>query len=179
MSDSLQNQLMALGLARDKPKKKHQAPSRKPTKPRSRPQDGGQNKAGEFSLAKAYALKKRDEQKQADRSRQKKLAEDRERRLLNNQIREIVKAHRLNRDDAEISRNFIFRSRIRKIHVSAGQLKGLNAGDLGIAYLSGGYHLLAKEHAEAVHRLSGEHVVDLSSEAEDDGDHPVPDDISW
>ena len=165
MSDSLQDQLKALGLARAKPK----------PKPKPRANKGKQ----EFSLEKAYALKIRDEQKQADHARKKKLAEDRQRRLLNNEIRTIVKAHRLNKDDAEIARNFMFRGRIRKLHVTPEQLKALNAGELGVAYLSGGYHLLAEEHAEAVRRLSGEHIADLSTAAEDDGDHPVPDDLSW
>lgn len=170
MSDSLQDQLKALGLARAKPKPK---PSPKP-KPRAN--KGKQ----EFSLEKAYALKKRDEQKQADHARKKKLAEDRQRRLLNNEIRTIVKAHRLNKDDAEIARNFMFRGRIRKIRVTPEQLKMLNAGELGIAYLSGGYHLLAKEHADAVHQLAADHVADLSVGSEDDdGEHPVPDDLDW
>lgn len=73
----------------------------------------------------------------------------------------------------------MFRGRIRKIHVTPEQLKALNAGELGIAYLSGGYHLLTNEHAEAVRQLSGEHVADLSTETEDDGDHPVPDGLDW
>ena len=58
-------------------------------------------------------------------------------------------------------------------------MKALNAGDLGIAYLSGGYHLLAKEQLEAVRRLSTRHVADLSTETEDDGEHPVPVDLDW
>ena len=161
MSDSLHDQLKALGLgkpkAQAKPKKKRQ----------------------EFSLEKAYALKKRDEQKQTDHARKKKAAEDRQRRLLNNEIRKIIKAHRLNNDNAEIARNFMFRGRIRKIHVTPEQLTALNAGELGIAYLSGGYHLLAKEHVKAVRCLSSEHVPNFSSETEDDGDHPVPDDLDW
>jgi uncharacterized protein YaiL (DUF2058 family) len=91
-----------------------------------------------MSLEKAYALKQRDERKQA-----------------------------------------MFRGRIRKIHVTPDQLKALNGGELGIAYLSGGYHLLAKKDLEAVRKLSAEHVIELESEVDDDGDHPVPDDLIW
>jgi uncharacterized protein YaiL (DUF2058 family) len=179
MSDSLQDQLKALGLARNKPGKKHQETSRKTRKSGPKAAGEGQKSPAEFSLQKAYALKKQDEQRQTDQARKKKLAEDRQRRLLNNEIRSIVKAHRLNRDDADIGRNFVFRGRIRKLHVTAEQLKTLNAGELGIAYLSGGYHLLAAKHADAVRLLSEEHVVDLSAESENDGDYPVPDDVSW
>ena len=145
MSDSLQDQLKALGLARDKPKKRQQGSVRKPRKSGPKPAGNGAGKAEEFSLEKAYALKRRDEQKQTDQARKKKQEQDRQRRLLNNEIRKIVQAHRLNRDDAEIGRYFMFRGRIPKVHVTPEQLKALNAGELVIAYLSGGYHLLAKE----------------------------------
>ncbi len=178
MSGSLQDQLKALGLAGDKPKNTQKKSSRRPGNTSPKHTGGECRKPGEFSLQKAYALKKQDEQRKADRARNRKLAEDRQRRLLNNEIRSIVKAHRLNRDDAEIGRNFIFRGRIRKLNVTAEQLKALNAGESGIAYLSGGYHLLAGEQVKAVRQISEEHIVDLSVESGDDGDHPVPDDIS-
>lgn len=171
--------MLALGLARGKPKKKQRETARKPGKSSPRPEPVGRGKTAEFSLEKAYALKKRDEQNQADRARKKKLAEDRQRRLINGEIRKIVKAHRLNSEDAQLSRNFMFRGRIRKIHVTLEQLKALNSGELGIAYLSGGYHLLGNEQVESVRKLSGEHVVDLSTETDDDGDYPVPEGIDW
>lgn len=133
-----------------------------------------------MSLEKAYALKRREEQKQADKARRRKQAEDRQRRLLNNRIRDIVKAGRLNREDAEIARNFLFRGRIRKIQVTREQLTELNAGKLGIVYLSGGYHLLGLAQIEEVRALSAEHVVDLNTgDSDDDEEFPVPDDLSW
>ena len=141
--------------------------------------DSHQNNA-ELSLEQAYALKRRDEQSRADKARKKKQEEDRQRRLLNNAIRDIVKANRLNRDDAEVARNFMFRGRIRKITVTPGQLKALNSREVGIVYLSGGYHLLSKEHTDAVRALSAEHVPDLETGTSlDDGEFPVPDDLNW
>lgn len=159
MGDSLQDQLRALGLGKKRRQKKEPA---------------------ELSLEKAYALKRREEQKQADMARRRKQAEDRQRRLLNNRIRDIVKAGRLNREDAEIARNFLFRGRIRKIQVTREQLTELNAGKLGIVYLSGGYHLLGLAQIEEVRALSAEHVVDLNTgDSDDDEEFPVPDDLSW
>ena len=172
MSDSLQDQLKALGLAKDKPKKQARGPGRKPAARKQQPK-------GELSLEQAYALKRRDEQQKADKARKKKQAEDRQRRLLNNEIRKIVDAHRLNNKDAEIARNFTYKGRIRKVHVTPEQLIELNSGKLGIVYLSGGYHLLAPEHIEAVRNLAADHVPDLESAAPDDGDFPVPDDLTW
>jgi uncharacterized protein YaiL (DUF2058 family) len=179
MSNSLQDQLKALGLARQQPARKQQ-PKHAPVKPRRKPAHREQQNPGELSLEKAFALRKQEEKKQAEEARRKKIEEDRQRKLLNNAIRQIVKTHRLNREDADVGRNFMFRGRIRKIHVSPDQLKALNAGELGIAYLSGGYHLLAGEHVDAIRQLSAAHVPDLEVGAgEDDEEFPVPDDLIW
>jgi uncharacterized protein YaiL (DUF2058 family) len=179
MADSLQDQLRALGLARNKPVARRQQNSKTPGRAKQKPAAKSREQTAELSLEQAYALKKRDERKTVEDARRKKQAEDRKRRQLNKEIRKIVDANRLNDKQAEISRNFMFRGRIRKLHVTPEQLKALNQHELGIAYLSGGYHLLAKEHLEAVRLLSTEHVVDLENESDDDGDYPVPDDISW
>jgi uncharacterized protein YaiL (DUF2058 family) len=180
MSDSLQDQLRALGLAKKQPRKTKGSGAAKRSRQANRKRSGQDAKPGELSLEKAYALKRREEQRQADKARRKKQAEDRQRRLLNNQIREIVKVNRLNREEAEIARNFLFRGRIRKINVTSDQLKALNAGDLGIVYLSGGYHLLDLAQLDKVRALSADHVVDLNTDnTDDDEEFPVPDDLSW
>jgi uncharacterized protein YaiL (DUF2058 family) len=125
-------------------------------------------------------LREQEEKKQADRARQRKKAEDRRRRQLNTDIRAIVDKHRLNDPKAELPRNFMYKGRIRKIMLNASQMKALNAGELGVVYLSGGYHLMAPEHIEAVRSMSAEHVPDLiANEAADEEEFPVPDDLSW
>lgn len=180
MSDSLQDQLRALGLAKEQHRKNKGSGNAKRSRQANRKRSGQDAKPEELSLEKAFALKRREEQRQADKARRKKQAEDRQRRLLNNQIREIVKANRLNREDAEVARNFLFRGRIRKVNVTPEQLKSLNAGELGLVYLSGGYHLLDPEPLEKVKALSSDHVVDLNTEDHgDDGEFPVPDDLEW
>jgi uncharacterized protein YaiL (DUF2058 family) len=190
MSKSLQDQLLELGLAREKRSKARNPPSRTAgTKNRRRgaeksPGTGkGRKKqvdGDEVSLDRAYALREREEKKQAEATRTRKLAEDRRRRQLNKDLRAIVSKHRLNDSKAEVPRHFMYRGRIRKINLTPDQLKALNAGELGIAYLSGGYHLLAPGHVEAVRKLSEEHVPDLSSaEPEEDSEYPIPDDLTW
>ena len=132
-----------------------------------------------MSLDRAYALRNREEKREADRARLRKQAEDRKRREINRKIREIVEAHGLNDAKAEVARNFLYRGRIRKVYVTAEQQKALNADELGIAYLSGGYFILSPEHREAVRAISAEHVVELGGGGEDEGEHPVPDDLDW
>lgn len=175
MADSLQDQLRALGLAKNKPKKKKRAkPARRSTGRRSASSAGG-----ELSLDRAYALRERDEKREADRARRRKQAEDRKRREINQKIREIVEAHGLNDGGAELARNFLYRGRIRKVYVTTEQQRALNAEELGIVYLSGGYFILSPEHLEAVRAISAEHVVELGGSGEDEEEHPVPDDLDW
>lgn len=133
-----------------------------------------------MSLNRAYALRKQEDKKQDEKARKRKQGGDRQRRQLNKEIRAIVGKHRLNDSTAEISRHFMYRGRIRKINLNPDQLKAINAGELGIAYLSGGYHLLAPEHVEVVRKLSAEHIPDLASGATvEENEHPVPDNLTW
>ena len=176
MSDSLQDQLRALGLAKKSPeRKKHRRKGKPPAKKSPAAKSGG----SEMSLGKAYALREKEEQKSADKARRRKQAEDRKRREINKKIREIVKQKRLNVDGAEVARNFMYRERIRKIYVTAEQNQALAKGELGLAYLSGGYHVLDRETLEQVRAIAADHVVDFGDPSGDEEEFPVPDDIQW
>jgi uncharacterized protein YaiL (DUF2058 family) len=179
MAESLQEQLRALGLANAKPERpagreRQKARSKQPRAPK--PPSGA---AGEPALDQAYALREQEERREAGRARQKKLAEERRRREINEQIRKIVEADRLNRDDAPLPRNFLYKGRIRKIYVTAEQQQALTAGEMGIVYLTGGYHLLPAGPLEAARGIAADHVVDLDAGSSEDADHPVPDDLVW
>ena len=177
MSESLQDQLRALGLA--KKGKKATRPERRKG-PKQRKAGKGGSKSAEVSLDQAYALRRKEEQKQAGLARRKKQAEDRQRREINEAIRKIVKQHRLNDEKAEIARNFMYRGRIRKIYVTPEQQKALGSGELGIVYLTGGYHLLAPEVLDSVRRIAADHIVDLSPDSDkEEEEFPVPDDLTW
>jgi len=191
MGNSLQDQLRALGLA-----KNTAAPSRSKSG-RAAPVDrqkqvqrrlGQKNEdtssvrppgEEEPSLKQAYLLRENQEKEQAEQARRNKLETDRKRRQLNQRIREIVEPNRLNDAEAEFSRNFMYKGRIRKVNVSAEQLKALNEGSLGLVYLAGGYHIMLPEHVEQVRRLSAEHVPDLGCDDTEEGEYPVPDDLIW
>jgi uncharacterized protein YaiL (DUF2058 family) len=191
MSKSLQDQLLSLGLARKKPARKRPEKSSGSSQARSKnadkqshrnppnPRAAGAGTDTEMSLDQAYALRKREEQKQAEAARKQKQEEVRRRRRLNKEIGAIVNQHRLNDPKADVPRNFMYKGRIRKIYLTPEQPKALNEGKLGIAYLTGSYHLLAAEHVEAIRQLSAEHIPDLGGESSDDEDHPVPDDLVW
>lgn len=181
MGDSLQDQLRALGLADNQPQKPQRGSKTKPARRAGRTSGTPTGEAGqELTLDQAYALREREEKRQAERARRRKVEEERRRRELNRAIREIVTARRQNRDDADIARYFMFKRRIRKLYVTAEQQQALAADELGIVYLAGSYHLLEPEALAAVRQLSVEHVVDLEAETSgEDPDHPIPDDLVW
>jgi uncharacterized protein YaiL (DUF2058 family) len=175
MADSLQDQLLALGLAKDKPRKPAKNRPKKPAKRRTK----AGNPPGEMSLDKAWALREKEEKRSAEQRRARKIEEDRKRREINKAIKALVEPHRANRADAEVARNFLYRERIRKVYVTPEQNKALASGELGLVYLSGGYHLLAAEHVEAVRKIAADHVVDLGGDEPEEEEFPVPDDLVW
>jgi uncharacterized protein YaiL (DUF2058 family) len=179
MGESLQDQLRALGLANQQKdaRKGHKEPD-KSGKQRPERRPAGEP-ASEMSLDQAWALRDQEEQRRAQEARSRKQEEDRRRRALNERVRALIDAHRLNRDDAEIPRNFMFRGRIRKIYVTPEQQAALTAGKLGIAYLAGTYHVLASDHLAAVRSISPEHVVERDAGCESEEEFPVPDDLQW
>ena len=187
MSKSIQDQLLALGLAKEKigekigekvGEKARQAAKPKPDSRKLSPARRTSLRApaaakapvttDDISLEQAYRIRESVEKTEKQKARDRKMEEDRKRAVLNRQIRAIIDAHRLNRDDAEQARYFMYKDRIRKVHVSGEQLLQLNAGKLGVVYLAGGYHILESEHIEEVRMLSPVHVPDLLSGGDDD-----------
>lgn len=180
MSESLQDQLLALGLAKEKPRK----PKRKPkpgkgARSRSGPRKGAGKPSGEISLDAAYRARQRDEQSQADRARAEKRALDLERRRINGEIQKLLDGKTLNDRDGELKRNFLYKGKIRSVRVNADQLKALNAGKLALVFLRGDYLVVEPALAEQVRELSADHVPELGSEDPGEEEFPVPDDIVW
>ena len=171
MADSLQDQLRALGLAKQSERRERPRRGKKPPAPARRGAAGS-----EIPLDKAWALREKAEQSAADKARKRKQAEDRRRREINQRIREVVDAQRLNVAEADVARHFMFRGRIRKLYVTPEQNRSLTAGELGLVYLTGGYHVLAPAALEAVRAIDPEHVVDLGGDADAD-DSPDPDEL--
>jgi uncharacterized protein YaiL (DUF2058 family) len=167
VSKSLQEQLRELGLARDRPgqgagKNGGRQKPRNAQRPQP-PQPPQPPTAADVSLEQAFRLREQAEMSEARRAKLRKQEEDRQRHELNQAIKAIVEPDRLNDASAEEARYFLYKGRIRKVHVTTEQLAALNEGRLGLVYLAGGYHILAPEQVEAVRKISPEHVVELDT----------------
>jgi uncharacterized protein YaiL (DUF2058 family) len=182
MTDSLKEQLIALGLAKEKAKPARNQGRRKPG-PRPGTAAGkkpGPDRDREIALEEAWRRKQQSEHQAAEESRRRKQAEDEKRRRINKEIQAIVEANKLNDPKAELKRNFQYKGRIRSVLVNAEQLKLLNSGLLALVFLKGSYFLVTPEVAKQVRMISADHVPDLGgAEPEADGEHPVPDDLIW
>jgi len=187
VSKSLQDQLMALGLAKSRTRETPRKPqASKPVADQrsvAKKPPGNRNQAGKpsapasrpdpkldenISLEQAYRIREAEEKSAKQRARERKLEDDRKRAELNRKIRQVIDGGRLNLPDAAEARYFMYKGRIRKVHVSPGQLASLNNGELGVVYLAGGYHILPSEQVEEVRKLSPAHVPDLLAGSDDD-----------
>ena len=209
MSDTLRDQLLGLGFkAAPKPERKpdNRRDGRPQGKPgQGRPQGGNhkpaQAKAGQgkpshgprkprsqedIDLAKAYAIraqKEKDERIEAERIKQE---EARLRREAKAKLDELLKDKALNAEAADIARHFPYGGKIKRIYVTAEQLKALNAGELGVLQQNGRYLLVTAEllaEAEKIFAPAVALKVDPNAPAEDDPyadpQYQVPDDLVW
>ncbi|MCC4588820.1 DUF2058 family protein [Xanthomonas melonis] len=160
----------------------------------ARPQQAAADRRGpkparsreDIDLAKAYAIRaqrEKDERIEAERVKQE---EARLRREAKAKLEELLKDKGLNHADADIARHFPYGGKIKRIYVTADQLKALNAGELGVLQLNGRYLLVTAEvlaAAEAVFAPSVALKVDPNAPAGDDPyadpKYQVPDDLVW
>lgn len=180
MSESLQDQLLALGLAKEKPRKRRGRKPAKAGKGKGASQARRKSaKGGEISLDAAYRARDRDEKATAAKVKAEKRALDLERRRLNGEIEALLKDKALNDREGELKRNFLYKGKIRSVRVNREQLDALNGGALRLVFLRGDYLVVKPEVAEQVRALSPEHVPELGGDDPGEEEHPVPDDMVW
>lgn len=202
MTDSLRDQLLGLGF-------KPAAPEKKPAKPQSAPgkrpdaaRRGTPAHAAkpvdravrhrpvrsreDIDLAKAYAIRaqrEKDERVEAERLKQEQA---RQRREAKARLAELLRDKSLNDPSADIARHFDYGGKIKRVYVTAEQLKALNAGALGVVQMDGRYLLVEAsvlDQAEGVFAPAVALKVDPNASAADDPyadpQYQVPDDLVW
>ena len=206
MSTTLRDQLLGLGF-KDAPKPKPK-PQERPRQPPHKAKAGQGGKPAhahgtkpvgnrpapprpprsreDIDLAKAYAIRaqrEKDERIEAERLKQE---EARQRREAKAKLAEFLVGKSLNAADADHVRHFEYGGKIKRIHVTAEQLKALNAGALGVVQQDGRYLLVDAEtaaQAEAIFAPAVALKVDPNAPATEDPysdpQYQVPDDLVW
>jgi uncharacterized protein YaiL (DUF2058 family) len=156
---------------------KPRRPDARPARPRSQ---------SEIDLGKAYAIRAQKEKEERIEAERLKQEEARLRREAKAKLAELVKDKGLNDKAAEIARHFPYGGKIKRIHVTAEQLRQLNAGELGVLQMDGRYLLVTAavlDEAEKVFAPAVALRVDPNAPAGEDPyadpQYQVPDDLVW
>ena len=195
MTDSLRDQLLGLGFkpAPKAPAKPAQKPSRNDQRKPARPAGGTQKpprgrgrSREEMDLAKAYAIRAQKEKEERIEAERLKQDAARQRREARARLATLLEGKALNVPEADIARHFDYGGKIKRVYVTADQLKALNAGELGVVQQDGRYLLVTAAvlaEAEAVFAPALALKVDPSALQGDDPyadpQFQVPDDLVW
>lgn len=211
MTDTLKDQLLKLGFKtapreerRPPPKPQQAAPARhdarrdqrKPAHDQSaqgtppqratRSPSSARRSQGEIDLAKAYAIRsqrEKDERIAAEKLKQEEAARRREGKL---KLTELLKTASLNVAEADIARHFEYGGKIRRVYVTAEQLRQVNVGELAVVQQGGRYHVVSPDDARAAEAMLAGALallVDPNAPAPEvdyaDPKYQVPDDLVW
>lgn len=172
MSHSLQDQLVSLGLAKEKQKqpsrkkKARRSPGRKSGKPQAKA------KAGDINLETAYKLRAKSERDARQAAGQKRQAEQKRRQKLNEKLDALIPPAAQNVEGAEESRYFNHRDRIKRVYVTKDQLEKINEGALAIAQHRGRYFIVSPETARQALEIKPD--IFVFAESEEQVDPPLP-----
>lgn len=177
MSGSLRDELLKNGFKATAAPRRKRGSGR--TSPGAKPHEGTQNDEG-MDLARAFALRAREEAAEREQARREAERKKREKQERQRKLRQLLDGQSLNRDDADLVRHYEFHGKIRRVHVTSEQLVAINAGELGVVQ-SGGRALVVT--AEVARRAAdiepGVLALLVDPDAADDTDDGVPDDLVW
>ncbi len=160
-------------------------PRHAPRKPAHADARGGV-RTGEMDLGKAFAIRAQAEKRERLEAERIKQEQARLRREARARLVELLDGKALNDEAADIARHFQYGDKIKRVHVTAPQLKALNAGELGVLQLNGRYLLVSAQvlaQAEDIFPPAVALKVDPDAPAQDDPysdpRYQVPDDLVW
>ena len=189
MSDSLRDQLLKSGLVQRlkveaKPNrpapghKRHEQKKPDVKRPGAAAPPPARQEPHEHDLARAYALRAKQEKEERERAQRDAERAAREKRERKQKLVELLQGKAQNATDAELPRHFPHGTKIRRIYCTADQLSKLNHGELAVVQLAGRYLLVDKDIALQAQAIQSEALVllcDPNAPKEDD----IPDDLVW
>lgn len=172
---SLKDQLLKAGLADAKKARRAEHEKRQMAKDPNA-------ETAEKLAAKALA-----EKAERDRELNRQQQEEKEKRALAAQIRQLIERHRIPRQGGDVSYQFTDAKKIKKLYVTAAQQSQLANGQVAIVRLGEGYELVPTVVAEKIRQRDEAPVVLLNTRkavAAGDEDDPyaayqIPDDLMW
>lgn len=137
----------------------------------------------------AQQLARQTQAEKAERDRALNLAqqEEKQRKAIAAQIRQLIEQHRIEHKGGDVAYQFTDEKKIKKLYVKREQQDQLVRGQIGIVRLADGHELVPAVIAEKIRQRDAVAVVLLnlrSSETaavDDDpyADYKIPDDLMW
>jgi uncharacterized protein YaiL (DUF2058 family) len=134
----------------DKPREQRPARQGEPASGSPRRKTAARAASAEIDLARAYALRAEQERAERVRAEREAAARAAARKAQRQQLLALLDGRALNREDAEHVRHFEYGGKIRRVYVSAEQLREVNDGVLGVIQCEGRYLLVPRALAEQV-----------------------------
>ncbi len=187
MKNSLQEQMLKLGLVDKKKVKEVKVEQHKNRKQRGKKGSGALSLAEENALlAKKAAEKKKAKDLQLNRQRDAKL----QKRAETAQIKQLIEQHKLAKDEKGIPYRFNVSGKIHRIFVDNKTADQLGSGVLGIVEMvgiAGQFEVLPKNIVEKIQSINSKVFISLVTEPspsdidEDDpyAEYKIPDDLVW
>lgn len=179
MGNSLRDQLLKAGLV-DKQKVK-QAKHEKHKEAKQQRSGGVAADPGKQRAEQAL-----NEKTARDRELNRQRKAESERKALEAQIRQLIEANRLPKNDGDIAYNFTDGTKIRRLYITAATRQQLGSGQLAIVKLNGQYDIVPAAVAEKIRQRDAACVVaghapqaQRPEEADPYANYPVPDDLLW
>lgn len=132
----------------------------------------------EADLARAYALRARQEREERERQQREAERAAREKKERKQKLATLLEGKALNSIEADLPRHFPHGNKIRRVYCTAEQLARVNRGELAVVQLAGRYLLVEQAIALQAREIQAEALVllcDPNAPAEDD----VPADLVW
>jgi len=178
VGNSLQDQLLEVGLIGDQQLKQTRVSKRKKGK-----QVGGKGRLGDETRQRAQKAAAEKARRDGELNRQHQ--EEVRRRAEANELRQLIHANRIPRGEGDVAYNFLDGGGIKRIFVTADQQRKLAKGNLVVVRQDTGYELVPPDIAERV-RIRDERLVVVQNRPEDEdkeddayADYKVPDDLMW
>lgn len=184
VANSLQEQLLKAGLVNQQKAKQTKTDKRKEAKARSQAPDP------EALERQRRAVEAQAEKARRDLELNRERQEAAQRSALANELRQLIHAHRVTRDRAELAFNFTDGRSLKRIFVTPEQQRGLADGRLAVVRQDQFYELIPNDIADRVQARDPGRVVarhqappvaaQPAVEAEDPyAGYEVPDDLMW
>lgn len=180
-NQSLQDQLLNMGLVSDAKAKQVRTEKRKKSKKQRK------NNAQTLDDNKQLLQETKAKQAEKDRLLNEQRKQEAQQRDIANQVRQLIEANRLKqaKGDEGVAYHFNDQNKVKTIYVNPDVREKIIAGKLAIARLDKVYEVVTTEAAEKIKTRDATAVVVLFNavpeKTEDDtyADYQIPDDLMW